>query len=79
MLKKKGKRLLENADAIMTHLQARFPTADFETLEGEAIAVMSLKQQVSHQHAVLSVTAVFGMYVNAEVIVISGCNEQYET
>ena len=48
MLKKKGKRLLENADSIMTHLQARFPTAEFETLEGEAIAVMSVKQQVTH-------------------------------
>ena len=46
MLKKKGKRVLENADNIMTHLQARFPTADFETLKGEAIATMTVKQQV---------------------------------
>jgi len=46
MLKKKGKRVLENADSIMTHLQARFPIADFETLEGKAIATMSVKQQV---------------------------------
>lgn len=46
MLKKKGKRVLENADSIMTHLKARFPTADFETLKGEAIATMSVKQQL---------------------------------
>jgi len=52
MLKKKGKRVLENADSIMTHLQAKFPTADFETLKGEAIATMSVKQQVgSHINA----------------------------
>lgn len=48
MLKKKGKRVLENADSIMTHLRAKFPAAEFETLEGKAIAVMSVKQQVSH-------------------------------
>lgn len=48
MLKKKGKRLLENADSIMNHLRAKFPAAEFETLEGKAIAVMSIKQQVSH-------------------------------
>ena len=46
MLKKKGKRVLENADSIMTHLQARFPTAVFETLQGKEIATMSVKQQV---------------------------------
>ena len=46
MLKKKGKRVLENADSIMTHLKAKFPTADFETLQGETIATMSVKQQV---------------------------------
>ena len=48
MLKKKGKRVLENADSVMTHLRAKFPAAEFETLEGKAIAVMSVKQQVSH-------------------------------
>lgn len=47
MLKKKGKRVLENADSIMSHLWSRFPAAEFETLEGKAIAVMSVKQQVS--------------------------------
>ena len=47
MLKKKGKRVLENADSIMTHLRAKFPAAEFETLEGKAIAVMSVKQQVT--------------------------------
>ena len=54
MLKKKGKRVVENADSIMAHLQAKFPTAEFETLEGEAIATMSVKQQV-----VLSASPVF--------------------
>ena len=53
MLKKKGKRVLENADAVMTHLQAKFPAAEFETLEGEAIAVMSVKQQVQAFHCYL--------------------------
>ena len=48
MLKKKGKRVLENADSVMTNLRANFPAAEFETLEGKAIAVMSVKQQVSH-------------------------------
>lgn len=47
MLKKKGKRIVENADSIMSHLRTRFPAAEFETLEGKDIAVMSLKQQVS--------------------------------
>lgn len=47
MLKKKGKRVVENADSIMSHLRTRFPAAEFETLEGKDIAVMSLKQQVS--------------------------------
>ena len=54
MLKKKGKRVLENADSIMAHLQAKFSTAEFETLEGEAIATMSVKQQV-----ILSASPVF--------------------
>ncbi|KAL3163114.1 hypothetical protein ABBQ32_009529 [Trebouxia sp. C0010 RCD-2024] len=46
MLKKKGKRIVENADSIMSHLRTRFPAAEFETLEGKDIAVMSLKQQL---------------------------------
>ena len=48
MLKKKGKRRVENADDVMLHLQSRFQGAEFETLEGEEIAVMGLKDQVSH-------------------------------
>ena len=46
MLKKKGKRILENADEVMAHLQAAFPWARFNTLDGDAVASMSIKEQV---------------------------------
>ena len=46
MLKKKGKRIIENADEIMAHLKGAFPWARFNTLDGEAVAVMSIKEQV---------------------------------
>lgn len=46
MLKKKGRRALENADEIMTHLATRFPHAAFSTLDGDAVATMSMKEQV---------------------------------
>ena len=45
MLKKKGKRILENADEIMAHLQAVFPWARFKSLDGKAVATMSIKEQ----------------------------------
>ena len=47
MLKKKGKRIIENADDIMLALQQAYPWAAFETLEGEAVADMSMKDQVA--------------------------------
>ena len=49
MLKKQGKRILENADDIMLHLQRRFPAAAFRTLEGDAVATMSMREQVSQR------------------------------
>lgn len=51
MLKKEGKRVLENADDIMIHLQKRFQDAVFEVLEGDAVASMSLKEQVRQTQA----------------------------
>ncbi len=47
MLKKKGRRAIENAETIMDHLRAKYSSARFEMLEGEDIAIMSVKQQVS--------------------------------
>lgn len=46
MLKKDGKRLLENADDLTYRLAQKFKGAKFETVEGKAIATMSLKEQV---------------------------------
>ena len=46
MLKKKGKRIIENADEVVAHLQAAFPWARFNTLDGDAVASMSIKEQV---------------------------------
>lgn len=46
MLKKDGKRLLENADDLTSQLQYKFMGAKFEIVEGKAIATMSLKEQV---------------------------------
>jgi len=48
MLIKKGRRAIENAETIMDHLRAKYSSARFEMLEGEDIAMMSVKQQVSH-------------------------------
>ena len=46
MLKKHGKRLLENADDLTSQLKRKFKGAKFEIVEGKAIATMSLKEQV---------------------------------
>ena len=46
MLKKKGKRIIENADEVVAHLKAAFPWARFNTLDGDAVASMSIKEQV---------------------------------
>ena len=46
MLKKKGKRVIENADEIMDHLQRVFPWAKYNSLDGEAVASMSIREQV---------------------------------
>ena len=46
MLKKQGKRIIENADEIVAHLKGAFPWARFNTLDGDAVAVMSIKEQV---------------------------------
>ena len=46
MLKKKGKRVLENAGEVVAHLEAVFPWARFNTLDGEAVATMSIREQV---------------------------------
>lgn len=48
MLKKEGRRVMENADEVTSQLRQRFPSAKFEVLEGKAIATMSLKEQVKH-------------------------------
>jgi len=48
MVMKKGRRAIENAETIMNHLRAKYTSARFEMLEGEAIAMMSVKQQVSN-------------------------------
>lgn len=54
MLKKKGKRIIENADEVMAHLKDAFPWARFNTLDGDAVASMSIKEQVLVLHAALS-------------------------
>ena len=60
MLKKKGRRIIENADEIMHRLERVFPWARFRSLEGSAVASMSIKQQVSwytahmHGHAIVN-------------------------
>ena len=46
MLKKDGRRLLENADDLTSQLRQKFKGAKFEIVEGKAIANMSLKEQV---------------------------------
>lgn len=46
MLKKEGRRVIENADEVTSHLRQRFTSASFDTLDGKAIAKMSLKEQV---------------------------------
>lgn len=45
MLKKEGRRVIENADGLMLHLQQRFRIAKFEILEGKTLATMSLREQ----------------------------------
>ena len=36
----------ENADEMFEHLKAKFPMANFQSLEGERIAKMSIREQV---------------------------------
>lgn len=47
MLIKKGRRAIENAEAIMHRLKAKYVGVEFETLQGEAVVTMSIKEQVS--------------------------------
>lgn len=54
MLKKNGKRLLENADEAMDHLQSRFPNATYHSVQGDAIASMSIKDQVGHGWCIMN-------------------------
>ena len=48
VLKKEGRRIIENADDLTWQLKQRFSGANFEILEGKAVATMSLKEQVRH-------------------------------
>ena len=47
MLKKQGRRVIENTDDIMLSLDGTFPLADFAVIEGGQLATMSIKAQVS--------------------------------
>ncbi len=46
MLKKEGRRTVENSNEIVMHLKEKFPQADVTTIEGSALATMSMKAQV---------------------------------
>lgn len=46
MITKKGRRMIENAAEIMSHLQKAFPRLQFQTLEGHRLAGMSIREQV---------------------------------
>ena len=48
LLKKKGRRAIENTEDIMLHLRSKYKGVEFEILKGEAIAAMSIKHQVSY-------------------------------
>lgn len=48
MLKKDGRRIVENADDLASQLKQRFTSANFEILEGNALKTMSLTEQVRH-------------------------------
>ena len=41
-MKKKGRRAIENTEEIMLHLRSKYRGVEFEILEGEAIAAMSI-------------------------------------
>ena len=49
MLKKKGKRHIENANELMQTLQRAFPWAAYEMLDGEAVASMPIREQASSE------------------------------
>lgn len=46
VLKKKGKRVIENADEVLQTLQQAYPFAAFVTLSGEDVASMPIRDQV---------------------------------
>ena len=46
MLKKQGRRIIENADEIMVTLQQYFPSASLQSLQGHDVAQMSITDQV---------------------------------
>ncbi|KAK9794589.1 hypothetical protein WJX73_000137 [Symbiochloris irregularis] len=54
VLRKKGRRILENSSEILMHLQMRFPHAMFTSMDGDEIAVMGIKQQLE----VMSATSI---------------------
>lgn len=47
VLRKKGRRIIENTDDIVNRLMARFTSAEVAVLDGDDIAVMSIPKQVS--------------------------------
>ena len=46
MLKKKGRRGIENTDEIVQHLQSKFTSAEVTVLDGDAVAIMPIAKQV---------------------------------
>lgn len=46
VLTKKGRRIIENTDEVVRHLRSAFPQANVVTLDGKALATMSMRSQV---------------------------------
>lgn len=46
MITKKGRRIVENANEVMSHLQTKFTMADFQVLSGDMLAEMPIREQV---------------------------------
>ena len=63
MLKKDGRRLLENAEDLTSQLKQKFKSAKFEIVDGKAIATMSLREQVS----------LFSFWLLLELYLLQGC------
>ena len=46
MILKLGRRAVENSAEVVSHLQQRFPRANYQIMQGDKIAQMTLKDQV---------------------------------